>query len=575
MSGEVPVFSRRFFEPAARLSRIGSGALGGKAQGLVRASRVLARNPELAAPGFELAIPALAVLAADAFEAFLDRNGMRGAPAGSDDEVADAFQKADLPAEVVGDLRALAAEVRSPLAVRSSSALEDAVGHPLAGVYLTKMLPGNQKAIDDRFRRLIEAIKLVYASTFFGGARAYRRALGADEAPESMAVILQEVVGRGRGDRFYPDVSGVARSLNVYPVGPALPEQGVASLALGLGKTIVDGGVCWSFSPAHPRVGPPFGSNSERLRGTQTGFWAVNVGPPPPYDPIRETEYLVHAGLDAAEQDGALALTASTYDAGYDRMTPGVGRPGARVLDFAPLLVLEELPLAAQIRSVLAACEQELSGPVEIEFALTLPHRKGPARLGVLQVRPLAGLEEEVAVGEEELSGEAVLASSRHAAGNGVLSGLRDVVYLEPNGFDVLQTRAIAREVEALNAHLVREGRRYVLIGFGRWGSQDPSLGVPVTWPQVAGAGALVESGLPGFRVEPSQGSHFFHNLVNQRVSFLSVGQPGEQPVDWDWLGARELVERTPHARHVKTEAPLTVRVDGRSRRGVILRGER
>jgi len=568
----VPAFAGRFFESGTRLTRIGSGALGGKGHGLLRASRVLERTPALAAPGFELEVPPLTALTADLFDLFLQRNGLRD-PGGADREVAQAFQQAELPREIDEALRGVAADARLPLAVRSSSALEDTLGHPLAGVYLTKMLPGTQSAAEERHRSLAEAIKLVYASTFFAAARAYRQALGIGDRGEHMGVVVQELVGRTRGERFYPDVSGVVRSLNAYPVGPALPEQGVASLALGLGKTIVDGGACWSFSPAHPKVGPPFGSNRDRLRGTQGRFWAVNVGTPPPRDAIRETEHLVHLGLEAAAADGALASIASSYDPADDRLTPGIGRPGTPVLDFAPLLALEQLPLAAQLRALLDACEQEVSGPVEVEFAITLPTRPGvPARFGVLQVRGLAGLDEDVAVSDEELSGGAVLVSSRHAAGNGVTTGLRDVVYLDPEAFDPLATRAIAREVETANARLVGEGRRSVLIGFGRWGTADPALGIPVSWPQVSGAAALVEAALPRFRVEPSQGSHFFHNLVNMRVSYLSTGAPGEQQVDWSWLDGCEVVERQPHLRHVRCPAPLTVRVDGRQRRGAILR---
>jgi len=573
VSDSVPPFARRFFEPTTRMTRIGSGALGGKARGLARASQVLARRPDLGAPGFVVGIPSLVVLAADHFDRFLQRNGL-GDVSGPDDHIAEAFQKADLPAEILGDLHAVAAEVRLPLAVRSSSVLEDELGHPLAGVYLTKMLPGTQSSPDDRFRRLAEAIKLVYASTFFAGARSYRLALDLADREEHMGVVVQEIVGRVHGDRFYPDVSGVVRSLNAYPVGPARPEEGVASLALGLGKTIVDGGVCWSFSPAHPRVGPPFGSSRDRVRGTQTLFWAVNIGTPPPHNPIRETEYLVQHRLEEAEADGVLAATASTYDAANDRLTPGIGRSGPRVLDFAPLLALEQRPLAAQLHALLDACEQEVSGPVEVEFAITLPPRSDvPARFGLLQVRPLAGPGDEVAIGDEELAGDGVLVSSLHAAGNGVTSGLHDVIFVDPDAFDPLATRVIAREVEALNAQLLAQGRRYVLIGFGRWGTADPSLGIPVVWPQVAGAAALVEAALPSFRVEPSQGSHFFHNLVNLRVSYLSTGAPGEQPVDWSWLRGLELVDRRPHVRHVRSEAPLTVRVDGRGRRGVVSRG--
>ena len=570
---EIPRFDRRFFDPSRRITRIGDGSLGGKARGLVTAARVLAeRRVELEVPGLVLDVPALAVVTTGVFEAFLDRNGLRGLADDepSDEVIALAFRDASLPAEWLGDLRSLAEDARVPLACRSSSALEDALGRPFAGVYGTKMIPGTQPEIDSRFRALVDAIKFVFASAFFGAARAYRRAAGGPAAPESMAVVVQEVVGRAHGHRFYPDISGVARSYSFYPVGPAAPEDGVVDLAVGLGKTIVDGGLCWTFSPAHPRVGPPVASARERLQTTQCQLWAVNTGPPPAYDPMAETEYLLHAGLAEAEADGTLRHAASTYDADSDRLVPGLSRPGPRVLDFAPALVWNELPLVPAVRKLMAACEDALAAPVEIEFALSLPPG-APGRFGFLQVRPLLVSHAAVEVSEADLADPCAVVASRSALGNGS-EGVADVVYVEPAGFESRLTPAIAGEIERLNRRLLEAGRPYLLVGFGRWGSSDPWLGIPVRWDQISGARGIVEATLPQMNPEPSQGSHFFHNLSSFSVLYFTVPHESPAGIDWGWLFAQETVARTDHVRHVRTRLPLRLKVDGRARRGVVLR---
>jgi hypothetical protein len=567
---DVPRFERRLFDPARRISRIGAGSLGGKARGLVTAARVLdERRAELQAPGLSLDVPALCVVASSVFHAFLDRNALGPVVAEepSDEVIALAFQGATLPAEWLGDLRSVAEDARVPLACRSSSALEDALGRPFAGVYGTKMIPGNQPDVAARFKSLIDGVKFVFASTFFREARAYRRAAGRLPEPEKMAVVVQEVVGRRHGDRFYPEVSGVARSLNFYPVGPAEPREGVVDLALGLGKTIVDGGACWSFSPAHPRLPPPVGSARDLLDVTQSRFWAVNVGPPPPYDPMAETEHLVQLDLAAAEADGTLRGAASTYDAGSDRLVPGTGRPGPRVLDFAPVLAWNELPLVPALRRLLAVCEEELAAPVEIEFALSRPPGR-PARLGFLQVRPLLVSREAVEVTAEDLASPLAVVASSAALGNG-RHEVRDVVYVDPETFEARLTPAIAAEIEGLNRALVEEGRPYLLVGFGRWGSADPWLGIPVRWDQISGARGIVEAALPRMNPEPSQGSHFFHNLTSFSVLHFTVPLHAGRGVDWGWLARQEVVARTDHVRRVRTGVPLVLRVDGRSRRGV------
>ena len=574
---DVPRFERRLFDPARRISRIGTGSLGGKARGLVAAARILhERRADLEVPGLSLDVPALCVVATSVFDAFLDRNGLRPVVAEepSDEVIALAFQRATLPAEWLGDLRSLADDARLPLACRSSSALEDALGRPFAGVYGTKMIPGNQPDIAGRFKGLVDAVKFVFATTFFREARAYRRAAGELPEPEKMAVVVQEVVGRRHGDRFYPDLSGVARSYNFYPVGPAQPTEGVVDLALGLGKTIVDGGLCWSFSPAHPKRPPPVGSVRDLLDVTQAQFWAVNVGPPPPYDPMAETEHLVHRSLAEAEADGTLRYAASTYDAESDRLVPGTGRAGPRVVDFAPILSWQELPLVPALRKLLAVCEEELAAPVEIEFALSLPPGQ-PARFGFLQVRPLLVSRETVEVTAADLLSPRAVVASPLAMGNG-RHEVGDVVYVEPAAFEARLTPSIAAEIERMNRALVEAGRPYLLIGFGRWGSSDPWLGTPVRWDQISGARGIVEATLPQMNPEPSQGSHFFHNLTSHSVLYFTVPLHAGRGVDWGWLERQEVVARTEHVRHVRTETPLVLRVDGRSRRGVArpLRGE-
>jgi hypothetical protein len=565
-------YSRTIFGAGERFTRIGEGPVGGKAAGLVR---LLGRLGE-AFPGgrfgpFEVTIPSFTVVAADWFESFLAENRLPGAVDGRrDDEIAMAFQRASLPVGLVGDLRALMEDVQAPLALRSSSLLEDALEHPFAGVYGTKMTPNDQLDADARFTRMVEALKFVWASTFFAAARAYRTRVGAGES-ERMAVLVQEVVGRRHETRHYPDVSGVARSLAFYRFGGTAPEEGIAQLALGLGRTIVQGEPAWTFCPTRPKATPPYRSAGDLLRETQKRFWAVRMGESPEYDPIGETEYLVHAPLSDAEKDGTLSFTASTLDPRSERLVPGLGRAGPRVLTFAPLLVLDELPLAALVRALLAAAEDALGGPVELEFAVTLPDEGGAApRFCVLQGRRMPVSSKAVDLGSER-GGWSPLVSSDHMMGNGIVEGIADVVYLVPERFDAAKTLVMAAEIGAVNRRLLDEGRPYLLIGFGRWGSADPWLGVPVNWGDVSGARVLVETSPRGRPIEMSQGSHFFHNLAAFSVPYVCVPE-GAGTIDWEWLRARPAAFETEYLRHVRLETPLRVEVDGRVGTGVVLR---
>ena len=576
-SVDLPPFERNFCDGQFRFTRLGTGALGGKASGLVFIRDLLA-HALVAAHGsdVEVRVPTMAVIATGCFDDFVERNRLNKLPFDElpDDRIGHAFENADLPVELLGDLRALSMEVKTPLAIRSSSLLEDALDRPFAGVYGTKMIPNNQFDADTRFRRLVEAIKFVYASTYFREARDYIRTTGRCPSEEKMAVIIQEVVGRRHADRFYPDVSGVGRSFNFYATHPARPENGVVNLALGLGKTIVDGGVTWTYSPAYPHKPPPFASVSDLLRGTQTEFWAVNMGKPPAYDPISEIEYLQQASIKDAEADDTLRFVASTYDPARDRVVPGTGIRGARILNFAPLLQLEQFPLNGLIRTLLRKAEESLNAEVEIEFAVTIEQPRGqPAklRLGFLQVRPMVVSEEVVDVTTAELASSAAVVASDMVMGNGVQTDLEDIVFVRPENFSAMRTPLIAEQLGALNRILTDEHKSYVLIGFGRWGSSHPSLGIPVDWSQISGARTIVEATLPDMNVELSQGSHFFHNLSSFRANYFMVRHDGSYFINWDWLNRQSVISETELVRHVRLRFPLTVRVDGRTARGVIL----
>ena len=585
LTGRVPDFDRRFFESREDFTLIGSGALGGKALGLARVKRMLedAWSPE-GHPGFEVSIPRLTVIGTDVFDRFLDENGLRDAirAGGTDESIARAFQSASLPASIVGDLRGLVERVHQPLAVRSSSLLEDAMDRPLAGLYATKMIPNNQPDAGSRFRQLVEAVKFVWASTFFSGPRECLAAAGG-EAGEKMAVIIQEVVGRRHADRFYPDLSGVARSWNFYAAGTARPDEGTASLALGLGKTIVDGGVVWSYSPARPRSNPPFASARDLLQATQTRFWAVTMGPPPAYDPVVETEDLVSSGLGEAEEDGVLAPLASTYDPQSDRLVPGIAERGPRALTFAPILVHDDPPVNGVVRGMLEMAERTEGGAVEIEFAVALGEGAGgSARVGFLQARPLRVAAEGAVVPPGSLRAPGVVVASESVLGHGRVGPLDDVILVRRERFDPARSAVIADEIGRLNRDLVDSGRGCVLIGFGRWGSSDPWLGIPVRWPQISGARVIVEASLPGAEPEPSQGSHFFHNVMSAGIPYFTVRHSGPDAIDWGFLDAQPAVAETEHVRHVRV-APdaggstgLEALVDGWNGRGVVrLAGDR
>ena len=570
----ITKFDRQFFTGKEKFTYIGGGSLGGKAQGLARVHDILFEKiQDKYAPEITVNIPTLTVIATDYFDLFMKQNNLNEI-AFSDmrnDRIAHAFQKADLPPQLAGDLRALVTQVHQPLAIRSSSMLEDAMFEPFASVYATKMIANNQFDADIRFRKLAEAVKFIWASTYFKDAKNYIKMTHHTTADEKMAVVIQEVVGRKYQDRFYPHICGVARSYNFYPTGHAKPEDGIVDLALGLGKSIVDDSIAWAFSPKYPKADPPYNTINELLKFSQTEFWGVNMGAPPAYDPINETEYMFRYNINDAETDDTLKYIASTYRMHDDRIITGTGVKGPRLINFAPILRARQIPLVELLKDLLKLCEDTLGNMVEIEFAITLDDKScAPARFGFLQVRPMVVSNEEVNVEQSELASNGVLAASENVLGNGTIDTIQDIVYVKKDNFEVHSTTAIAKQLEAINNSLVDNRQPYLLIGFGRWGTSDPQGGIPVNFGQISGAKVIIESTLPQMDYIMSQGSHFFHNITSFKVFYFSIDHWGHYKIDWEWLDKQQQVAETEYVRHVKLQAPLIIKVDGRSGRGVI-----
>jgi CheY-like chemotaxis protein len=572
----------RDFKPGAFQSggsyflRIGTGSLGGKARGLAFIRHLLHKQRLTRRfPNVRVSVPPTAVIATDAFDKFLAENNLLdfAMHATDDSEIQQRFLDATLPAGLVTDLKAFLAEARHPLAVRSSSLLEDSQYQPFTGVYETYML-GNQHE-DEAFRlnQLSEAIKLVYASTFSRHAKAYVRATPFRLEEEKMAVILQQVVGSFFGTRYYPDLSGVARSRNFYPVPPMTFEDGVAAVALGLGRTVVDGGKCLTFCPKFPAHLVQFSSVRDFLKESQTDFWALSVNHAQEQEEpagLREVRF----ALDAAEADGTLDAVGSTYSADNDRITEGIGRPGVRLVTFAPILNYGAFPLAGLLDELIHDGEKAFGQPVEIEFAVRLPRQRGEfAEFGFLQIRPLVLARESEDLQIENMERESLVAQSNKVLGNGRVDNLQDVVVVDSQRFERGQSQEVARQVAYFNAKLAAENRPYLLVGVGRWGSNDPWLGIPVEWDEISGARVIVEAGFRDFRVTPSQGSHFFQNLSAFQVGYFTVNPDlGEGMVDWEWLASRVAEEERGCVRHLRFTESLTVLMNGHMGAGVILK---
>jgi hypothetical protein len=564
----IAEFDRTRFDPTVTLTRVGEGSLGGKARGVAFANRLLCdaglfATTEGRTPfgDMRLDVPPTIVLGTSIFDEFLEHPRLRDFAIASerDDEIEARCLEAPLPRTAAADLLGYLQRVKHPLAVRSSSLLEDSLSQPFAGVYTTWMLPNNDPDLEVRRQQLETAVKRVYASTFQSRAKAFLKMTPYRLEEERMAVMVQELVGRRHGDLFYPDYAGVARSWNFYPEPGHAPEEGVAAVALGMGRTVVDGSPCLRFNPSRPRNVLGFSSVADALAGAQRRFFAIDLDHEAQRRGVVDMRVFPLEVAEAAGPDGIpgpLTWLGSTW-------TP-------------------EDPLARILRALLDRCVEGMGGPVEIEFAGNLPRpgangRPGePGRFALLQMRPLALAKESEAVAIGAIDPRDVLVRSAMVLGNGVLDDLVDVVVVDRERFDRAKSRETAGDVARFDAELRAEGRGYVLIGVGRWGSADPHLGIPVGWSQITGARVIVEAGLKDLRVLPSQGTHFFQNLTSGNVCYLTVNPDlGEGELDWAWLAAQPAVAESGCVRRLRLERPLVVKVSGRAGEGVVLKPTR
>jgi Pyruvate phosphate dikinase, AMP/ATP-binding domain len=571
-------FKAETFNPSeSSFLRIGSGSLGGKARGLAFVRHVLRKNRLTRRfPGIRISVPPAVVLAADVFDQFVAENNLLdfALHCEDDSEIQQKFLTASLPAELLADLKAFLIEINHPLAVRSSSLLEDAQYQPFTGVYETFML-GNQEAyLEQRLKALREAIKRVYASTFSRHAKAYVRATPYRLEEEKMAVILQRAVGTPHGQRFYPDFSGVVRSRNFYPVPPMAFEDGIAAVALGLGRAVVDGGKCLSFCPRYPHNLMQFSSVDDILANSQSEFWALELRDGAEGRPghLHEKRF----SLDAAESDGTLQAVASTYSRDNHAVYDGMSRPGARIVSFAPMLKHGTFPLAEILDVLVRAGEDALGNPVEIEFAVRLPRWEGQiAEFGFLQIRPLTLARDSQDLSLDDAQPERLICQSSKVLGNGRIENLHDVVVVDSQRFERGRSQEVAKAVAEFNRILNGENRPYLLIGVGRWGSNDPWLGIPVEWDEISGARVIVEAGFRDFRVTPSQGSHFFQNLTAFQIGYFTVNpDAGEGSVDWDWLSGQPALTEDGCVRHLHFDHAIRVIMNSRFGQGVIFKPE-
>jgi hypothetical protein len=586
--GEVLIgdFKADTFKPSeSSFLRIGSGSLGGKARGLafvrhlLRKSRITRRFP-----GVRISVPPAVVLATDVFDQFVVENNLLDFALHCEDdgEIQRMFLAAPLSASLDKDLKSFLAEVHHPLAVRSSSLLEDSQYQPFTGVYETFMLGNQQTNSEDRLTALSEAIRRVYASTFSRHAKAYVRATPYRLEEEKMAVILQQVVGTPHDQRFYPDFSGVVRSRNFYPVPPMTFEDGIAAVALGLGRAVVDGGKCLTFCPRYPQNLVQFSSVEDILANSQSEFWALELYGAAEGRPGHWHERRFN--LDAAERDGTLHAVASTYSKDNHAVYDGVSRAGTRIVTFAPMLKLGTFPLAEILDDLVRAGEDALGNPVEIEFAVRLPQQDGRlsgkvsgqmAEFGFLQIRPLTLARDSEDSALDDVQPERLICLSSKVLGNGCIENLHDIVVVDSQRFERSRSQEVAKAVAHFNRLLSSENRPYLLIGVGRWGSNEPWLGIPVEWDEISGARVIVEAGFRDFRVTPSQGSHFFQNLTAFRIGYFTVNpDAGEGSVDWQWLAEQPAVEEEGCVRHLQFVEPIRVVMNSRASQGVIFKPE-
>ncbi|MDD2963952.1 MAG: PEP/pyruvate-binding domain-containing protein [Bacteroidales bacterium] len=577
--GVIAQFYRDRYDEYLTFTRIGEGSIGGKARGLAFLDSMIKRHEVFSKySDVVVTIPRTVVISTDIFDEFMDENDLYSFALSnaSDKEILDRFIRARLPFRIHEDLYTFISYIKNPVAVRSSSLLEDSHYQPFAGIYSTYMIPNIRNDERAMMEMLSNAIKSVYASVFFHDSKAYMTATSNLIDEEKMAVVLQEVCGTTFDSHFYPTISGVARSINFYPVDPEKPEDGIANIALGLGKHIVDGGVTLRFSPRYPKKVLQLASVDMAMRETQKNFYALDLNKESFHPAVDETVNLLQLELDTAERDGSLKLIASTHDFENNMLRDGLQGRGRRVLTFGSVLKHNVFPLAEILQNALEIGQAEMNNPIEIEFAANLnPAPGNPRVFALLQIRPIVsandGLNEDIS----KIAPNDTLLISRSSLGNGVVSGIIDLVYVKPGNFNAANNGEVALRVGALNDQFLAAGQNYILVGPGRWGSSDPWLGIPVKWPQISAARVIVESGLANYRIDPSQGTHFFQNLTSFGVGYFTINPyMNDGYYDVAWLDEQPAVYEDEYIRHVRTSSPMVIKMDGKKSFGVVLKPE-
>ena len=572
--GVVAVFDRMKFDSYSHFARIGDGSLGGKGRGLAFLDNIIKMHPDFSSfPGVTVQIPKTVVLCTDVFDQFMEQNNLYqiALSDASDEEILRHFLRAQLPDSLIADFFTFFEATKSPVAIRSSSLLEDAHYQPFAGIYATYMIP----YLEDKYamlEMLACAIKSVYASVYYRDSKAYMTATSNVIDQEKMAVILQEVVGKQHDGRYYPNFSGVLRSLNYYPIGDEKAEEGIASLALGLGKYIVDGGQTLRVSPYHPHQVLQTSELETALRQTQTRFYALDTRHVGNDFTVDDGFNILNLRVKEAERDNALSYIASTYDPYDNVIRDGLYDGGRKVISFAGVLQQDVFPLPELLQMSMKYGAESMRRPVEIEFACNLNEDR-TGQFYLLQIRPIVDskqmLEEDVAA----IPDEDCLVRSHNSLGHGVSEDVTDVVYVKADdNFSAAENPTIAREIEKINSGYLDRGQGYVLVGPGRWGSSDSWLGIPIKWPHISAARVIVEVTLKNYRVDPSQGTHFFQNLTSFGVGYFTVDENRNEGVFHKaMLDAMPAVEETEHVRVVRFSKPLRILMDGKKQEGAVV----
>ncbi len=579
--GVVAQFKSSHFDPdVSDFVKIGQGSLGGKARGLAFMSAMLQETPRILATyrDVNIQIPRSLVICTDGFESFVSRNRLEhfAKEDYTDEEVKEGFLKAEMPEWITRELQAYLSFIRYPLSVRSSSLLEDAQFQPYAGLYRTYMIPNNHADGAVRLQQLISAIKLVYASTYYEGPKAFSRSLANQPQLESMAVVIEQMMGEEYGDFFYPALSGVAQSHNFYPVPPMKSEDGIAHIAVGLGKTVVEGERALRFSPKFPNVLPQFSTVDDILSNAQRFFYSLRIRDYTSALQFGQYYNLERRALDEAEGELPVKMLSSTYVPEEHRIRDTLSVPGYRIVTFAPILKYNQFPLPEILSDFLELGRKGMGCPVEIEFSVNLtPGADSKGDFNFLQIRPMApdnqGYEVEITAEEREMA----FCRSSQALGNGKNEDIADIVYVKPKDFRPESTVEMAQEIDRLNGILAKEGRSYLLVGPGRWGTADRWLGIPVQWKNISGVRAMIELRNQTIRADPSQGSHFFQNITSLGIHYLTVteGAGSGDHFDWQWVESLPKTRETTFLSHVRMEKPFLLKINGRTREGVIIAG--